>query len=214
MQCHAWLRYTRGIPNTSSDAANEGTRAHEVFEKLVTRQLDIVDVDDPELADGLGLCLDWVNDQAGIVHAEVEVDFGAKFGFVDLFGTSDIVIDHSSDLTVADLKYGRGLVEVAGNTQLMIYLSGAVAKFGRRPQYRLAILQPRGNHPDGPTRECIVTNAELDKFEQELGYAISMNYHPRGNPKVGDHCRAYCKALGSCPAVAAHSIQLFRSTPV
>lgn len=213
IECHAWFRYTRGIKDEGSAAADEGTAAHLVLAKVLGGETKISSIDNEELADAIGVCMDWISDQVGEIFSEVEVDFGAKFGFVDLFGTSDLVILGDDLLTISDFKYGRGLVEVPGNTQLMTYLSGAVAKFGRRPRYRIGIMQPRAYHPDGFVREAYVSQEDLDAFEERMAAAILANYN-RGPAKVGDHCRNFCSALGSCPAVAAHSVKLFRSTPV
>lgn len=212
LYCHGWLALNRGLPNETSAAAAEGTEAHEVLESVLRGTLDLDTLKDNEMHDYLSSCLEWLFYQPGVIHPELRMDFGSTFGFVDLFGTSDVVIDHPEHLTVADLKYGMGLVEVEGNTQLLTYLSAAVEQFGPRERYRLAILQPRAYHPQGTIREWWLTHRELEEFRVLLGDAISRNYN-RGKPTAGDHCRKYCKAQGSCPALARHSLELFRSTP-
>ena len=74
------------------------------------------------------------------------VNPGKTFERVDLWGTSDIVIEHGNHLTVIDFKYGRWPVQPKNNKQLMIYALGAAAQslqriesfsrglFKRRPQ--------------------------------------------------------------------------------
>lgn len=211
--CHGWLKLNRGIPNTSSAAADEGTLAHSYLEKAITEGFDLASLDNEEMFDALSMCMEWLEKQPGTKHAELRMDFGEEFGFVDLFGTSDLVIDDEECLTVADLKYGKGLVEAPENYQLLIYLLAAVRKFGTRKKYRLVILQPRANHFDGPIREWTFGQNTLDAFRIVIGEAIHQNYN-RGTPTVGAHCRKYCKAQGSCPALAEHSLHLFRTTPV
>jgi hypothetical protein len=210
MLCPAWRRLTVPLPKTSSAAADEGTEAHALFESMILMKR--VDCKNMEMFDYVGSCVDWVADQPGIIHAEMELDYGEEFGYVNLFGTADLIVDHPDCLTVGDLKYGFGIVEAEANSQMMIYLVGAVAKFGPRSSYRLVILQPRANHFKGPIREVIVTPEELDAFKAKLQAAIADSYTNKP-PVVGAHCRKYCAALTICPGVKAHVIKLFKGDP-
>lgn len=215
MKCHAWLSTIRQLPDRddSSEAAEEGTLAHHYLEQGLLGNLQELAKAPEDMFDHLMPLIEWVESQAGFLYPEMELDYGDYFGFVGLTGTSDVILDHAEHLTVADLKYGRQMVEVTDNTQLMIYLVGAVHKFGVRERYRLVILQPRAKHADGPIREVWVTHAEFLDFAYELNEAIMGNY--RGGPAtVGHHCRKYCKALGSCKAVRDYSLNLLRSTPL
>jgi hypothetical protein len=164
--------------------------------------------------DALMPCVEWTKEQAGDLHVEQKVDFGDPFDFVGLTGTSDLIIVARDSITIADLKYGRGVVEVRDNTQLLIYLVGAVHKFGRRPSYTMAILQPRAWHCDGPIRTWTITDDELKAFEARLQTAIEGSYNPKSPLVPGDHCQHYCKALGRCKAAKKYSLDLFRRTPV
>ena len=167
----------------------------------------------PDMDDTIASVAEWLLDQPGQVLAEEQVDYGSQFGFHGLFGTSDSIILEPDRITTADLKYGFGIVEVEWNPQLMIYLSGAVAKYGRRDRYRLAVLQPRGRHDDGPIREWEFGNKELDDFNKLLSTAIHKNYKG-GKPVVGDYCRKYCKAMGICPAAAKAAVAIFKENPI
>lgn len=211
--CHAWRRLTHDIEDTSSAAAEEGTRAHEWLADHLLKTRDLVNCDDPEMSDHLFMCVEWVQSQEGTPQIEIKVDFGAAFGFADLTGTADLIFDHKDYLTVADLKYGRQVVEVHDNKQLMCYLVGAVHKFGRRDKYQLAILQPRAWHKDGLLRTTWVSDQELRQFETALGEAIKASYNPKTKATAGPWCQHYCKALGRCKTAAAKSLDLFRSTP-
>lgn len=212
MSCPAWRRFTVALPKqASSAAADEGTMAHAVLESVLSEKIKVVEHPDLDVTRHIQSVADWVYRQKGVVHPEVEVDYGEEFGYVGLFGTSDIVIVHRSHLTVGDLKYGFGLVEVENNTQLMIYLVGSVAKFGKRKKYRLVILQPRGDHFKGPIREVWVTHAELEEFKLRLSQAIADSYSNKP-PVVGPHCRKYCAALAVCPGVKEQSIRMFKES--
>ena len=218
MECPAWFRLTRGLPNPSSAAADEGTHAHMLLSRHLKGESELRVNPDNDTYQNLMPIVEWVYEQAdrpkAIVHSEVKVDYGDKHGYVGLTGTADVVIVDPEWLMVADLKYGRGLVEVGNNTQLMIYLVGAVEKFGPRPVYRLAILQPRGDHFEGPIRMVDVTPDELAAFDLKLQEAVRKSYQRDYPAVLGPHCRKFCLALAVCPAVAELSIQLFRDNPV
>lgn len=212
--CHGWRRMVAGIEDQPSEAAELGTRAHSWLADHLLGIGQIENCPDPEMYDYLSSCIAWVEDQPGALHVEQSVDYGAPFGYVDLTGTADIILEAVDHLTIGDLKYGFGLVEVEYNLQLLIYLWGAVQKYGARPQYQIVILQPRAWHKDGPIRPFWISHEDLIKFSRDLEKAIAANYHPRSKPTVGDYCRKFCRAFGRCPAAAAHSLSLFQEHPI
>lgn len=167
-----------------------------------------------DMADHLETVMDWLQDEHGTVCAELRMDFGSQFGFEGLTGTSDVVIVSPQLLTIGDLKYGLGVVEVTENPQLMVYLSAAVAFFGKRPLYRLVVMQPRAYHKHGPIRDFWVTNEELDEFNAVLEHAIRQNYSPTGKAVPGDWCRHWCKALPTCEAVQKKVLEVFKNNPI
>lgn len=217
LNCQAWFRLTRGLENKSSRAAEEGTLAHSHFEAHLSGIQGLDSLDNDEMQDALLSCTEWVEDQVeevgGELHTELRVDFGEKFGYVGLSGTADVIVVSEGELLIADLKYGVTPVEVEENTQLLIYLVGAIHRFGPRESYRVAILQPRGYHAKGPIRVWQVSKKRVAEFEEHLKAAIHGNYNG-GQAVVGPHCRNYCLAAAVCPALAAHSLRLFRETPI
>jgi hypothetical protein len=167
----------------------------------------------PLMNDLITMVAEWMQDQPGDLYPESRVDFGGQFGYEGLFGTSDAIIVTKAMIHVADLKYGKVWVDVVKNTQLMIYLSGAVALHGKRKKYRLTIAQPRAT-AKGAFRSYDLPHSELERFNVELEKAIGANYKRSSKPAAGDHCRNYCPALGTCPAVKEKAIQIFRETPI
>lgn len=214
--CHAWRRLTWGLPDESSEAAEEGTIAHAWLSDHLLGKRDLADCPDEEMADLLFSVVGWIQDQletpGTVLHVEHRVDFGALFGYVDLTGTSDQIFVHPKHLTVADLKYGRGLVEVVRCLQLLIYLAGAIHEFGPRERYRLVIQQPRAWHEKGPIREWWITHAEMEEFLPQLEQAIKANYDPRAEATPGDHCMKWCKAMSRCRSVAQDSLRRLAQT--
>lgn len=224
MVCWGWMRTVAAHREKygrkpSGAAADEGTRAHERFEELLTSTgrpvvyseapgpvtlPDLPDFLEHEFDEDLVPLYEWVQDQPGDLYVETQVDFGSSLGYVGLTGTADLIFVENDRLTVGDLKYGRGVVEADRNLQLMTYLYGAIQKFGSRPTYRIVVLQPRAYHPEGPIRPYYVTEAEMEVFAFELERAIEENYG-NGQPHPGDHCRNYCEAFGSCRAAALAS---------
>ena len=214
MVCHAWRRLNVGIVEPpSSAAAEEGTQAHALLENILNyHHRDwVYSPKDPIMGGHIEGVMRWVRRQKGTIVSEGQIDFGSEFGYVGLFGTADVVIVSPNQLTVCDLKYGRGLVEVEDNSQLMIYLLGAIAKYGKRKKYRIVIMQPRADHFKGPIRQVVVPATKLNKFKVELQKAIAGNY-ANSPPTIGPHCRKFCKALAVCPGVRNHAMKLFKET--
>lgn len=215
IECGAWLTTMRQLPerDDSSPAAEEGTLAHHYFEQALLGNQEEFGKTPDAMYQYLVPVVEWVKEQPGILHPESEVDFGDYFGYVGLTGTSDVILEHPDHLTIADLKYGYGVVEVEDNWQLFCYLVGAVRRFGKRERYQMVILQPRPYHSRGVARSLWIDHEEFLRRADILNAAIQNNYRG-GKAVVGDHCRKYCKALGSCKAVRDHSLMLLRSTPI
>jgi Protein of unknown function (DUF2800) len=212
--CHAWRRQVVGIEDSGSAAADEGTLAHEWLAEHLLGRRDLAKLDNEEMFDYLMSCVEWIEQQPGEHHIEQKVDFGEAFGFVDLTGTSDLILVHDDHITIGDLKYGRGVVEVEDNLQLLTYLVGAVHRFGQRPSYRLVILQPRAWHQDGPIREATISNEKFLEFREKLEKAIEGNYSHKSKHSVGPWCRKWCKGLATCPAAKKHSLSLLAQYPM
>lgn len=223
--CGAWMRLNAVLPEqVSSAAADEGTLAHAHLEKALLkkypRHVDTKDTDDilgllhppADMEADLRSTLIWIEQQRGEVYPEIVLDYGDQFGFIDHTGTSDLVIVDEEMMTVGDLKYGRTIVDVADNPQLLIYLSAAIQKFGKRSLYRLVVFQPRAWHRHGHIRDWFVTNEEMELFNVQLKKAILANYRG-GKPNPGPHCQEFCKAIGICPGPKEQAIQLFKRIP-
>ncbi len=171
-----------------------------------SKPLVVTPLGDEDEDEDLTPVLEWIADQPGQLYSETRIDFGQPYGFENLTGTGDLTWVEPHRLTIGDLKFGRGIVEVESNRQLMVYLAGAINRFGPRDEYRLVILQPRAWHEDGAIREYVVSHAEFLVFEFDLVEAIEANY---GNGKchAGDHCRKFCPALGTCVEARRHARQ-------
>ena len=216
--CPGSVRLSRGLPNRSSDFAEEGTDAHTVAAALLEGKPWPVDVPyDEEMEAAVRVYVDYV---ASIFGREgfagsilIEHAFDLSSIYKGLFGTADCVIYDASKrkLYVLDYKHGQGIpVEAFGNTQLLYYGLGALVTLPYEvEEAELGIIQPRCNHPDGPIRTWQVNVTRLFDFAFEV-YEDATRTEDRNAPLVpGGHCR-FCKASGICPSLHAQSTEVAR----
>jgi hypothetical protein len=196
-----------GLPESTSPAASEGTRAHTILEQALTERKPVKhfrgQADDDEMLRHVGAAWALIlgyQGSTGSLTIEVKTDAGESMGRDDLYGTADAVIWHGSHLTVLDLKYGVWPVSPVANKQLQIYAVGAAAQAAKTVEtITLGIIQPRTDGP--PLKLHTMTRAELVLFAHELKQAASAtdSQDPPRNP--GDHCR-FCRAASQCPTLA------------
>ena len=218
LKCFAWRRLMAELRETggespSSAAAEEGTDAHERMELHLSGRTNLSE-------DYLGFhelmeAIEWVEAQPGELFLEEKVDFGEELGYTGMTGTVDITLVEEVRLTIADLKFGRMVVEHRHNPQLLIYLVGAVARFGKRETYRVVILQPRAFHPQGTIRVWEIDHKTLQRFiVKELEPAIEGSYADNSVATPGTHCRKFCDVAGSCKALRQVGLERLRATPI
>ena len=139
-----------------SPAADEGTTAHALLEKSLGRRQP-----PQRFADMPGVNQEMIGPVTAVWHlaarlqagcdrlaVEMKVDLGRLFGRPDLWGTADIIIEHSNHVVMLDFKYETWPVNPVENKQLMICAIGAAAQSLQRIEvFTLGIIQPR---TDGP----------------------------------------------------------------
>lgn len=210
MVCTDWLNATRGLPNVSSVYAAEGTEAHKVLELCLRLKVGPREVtDDENMIDAVASALSWIEDyveQTGAeIYPETPVNWSDRTE-VGTGGTSDLVLVSPDELVVADYKHGRGvIVDPTQSSQLRLYLAGAIKKFGRRPSYKVVILQPRASGFQA-VRSVDVTEQELAIFLEKAHHATEKNLSGTGERNAGDHCR-FCTAAALCPALAERALR-------
>lgn len=219
---HRWIHCTPAPyleaqhPDSTSDAAAEGTAAHELAEHKLRQHLDqptprpVSEWDSEEMDDYTDQYADHVMaelqrarevDKAAFLAIEERLDFSHIVP--DGFGTGDALIVSDDTLTVVDLKYGKGVeVSAEGNPQMRLYALGALATYGviyDIEQVRMVIFQPRlGNvSVDEITVDELTTWAE-----GVVRPAAEKAIAGEGELKAGDWCR-FCRHATQCPALAA-----------
>lgn len=141
---------------------------------------------------------------------EIRVDFSRWVP--QGFGTSDVVIVADNELTVIDLKYGKGVrIDAMGNPQARCYGLGALAVYDELYDIRkvhIMIIQPRLDHI---TEETLTTEALLQWADEVLAPAAQLAWKGEGEFNPGDHCR-FCAARGICFARASQALQVLSSS--
>lgn len=212
-ECEASVQFIESLslPASTSDAAEEGTKAHALAEKWLTTKVR-PECEDHDMLGYVGVYVAQVLEAYGdfdILHVEHKVPLIYSKGET---GTSDAVIVHADgSLTVFDLKYGVGVtVEAEKNKQLALYALGSVFHLasaghvvtGETP-VRLVIVQPRTR--EGSFRkEWSTTVQELREFIRpvEESAARIVSGRPRDFSPCESACR-FCPAKLKCSAFAA-----------
>lgn len=226
---HRWIHCTPAPyleaqhPDTSSDAAAEGTAAHELAEHKLRQHLDLPTTrptsewESEEMDDYTDAYADHVMaeltrarkvDKAAFLAIEERLDFSHIVP--DGFGTGDALIVADDTLTVVDLKYGKGVeVSAVGNPQMRLYALGALATYGPIydiQQVRMVIFQPRlGNI----SVEEITVDELVAWAEDVVRPAAEKAAAGEGELRAGEWCR-FCRHAAQCPALAA---EMFAPVP-
>ena len=217
MACPPSARLEECCQNKESDAAKEGTVAHELCELKVKIQLgEDVSMSEYEALKENPLftkemdactniyadyCIDTAKEEHGLPLIEVELDLSSYIP--EGFGTVDCVIVSEKTLHVIDFKYGRGVeVSPVENSQLMIYALGAYDLYS--PIYdfetvKLTIVQPRLS-AEPKTWECSIQ--DLLDFGEKLKPIADMAFKGGGEFAPSEHTCLFCKAKYTCRARA------------
>lgn len=206
MSCAGFLHFEDLPKPDTSEAAEEGTAAAELLERLLKKQPIVGQATNgvyfnDEMHFFIRPIAELIQRSAhGEVFAEQRVDWQTRSG-IWVRGRYDVSFDAENILYIDDLKYGWGIVEAPKNWQLLAYAIGEVIRRKTAfPKIRLRIHQPRPHHEDGPTRVWEITYAELLEYKEQIESRLEMIQHGHNDLQTGKHCK-YCPAAGeSCPA--------------
>lgn len=219
INCPGSVAATRGIVDTGSDFALEGTAAHGLSEHCRKTNLSAQDFlgwtmrvqtgetyrDFPvtqEMVDAVTEYIDWVDEVIGDdlieerVHYEEYVPKG--FGKLDAARMFTLLDYGLGAGFVTDFKYGKGVQVFAKNhTQTKIYALGIYLKYNWLYGFRkfvLRIAQPRLDHMD----EWEITVEDLLKWAEDvLKPAAARVLAGDTTRKAGDWCQ-FCKIRLTC----------------
>ncbi|WP_028822324.1 DUF2800 domain-containing protein [Propionimicrobium lymphophilum] len=224
---HRWLNCTPSAhlesdePESTSNAAEQGTTAHALAEHKLRRALKQrskrpvsawIDDEMESLTDDyvayvqehISLAEQTCGDPQVLIEQRLDFSHIVPGGF----GTGDCVIIAEPTLQIIDLKYGQGvLVEAANNPQLMLYALGALHAFGDLYDIEtvaVTIYQPRRANVD--TWEISV--AELEHWaETEVKPKAELAATGQGEFCPGSWCQ-FCRIAPTCRARAEANLAL------
>jgi hypothetical protein len=209
--CPGSVKLSENMPKTTSVHAEEGTKAHDLAEKILKgEKLDLAKYDE-EMVEAVTVYVDFIRKESeNADFLLIEEGFALTELHPDLFGTSDAIIYHRSRklLQTVDYKHGKGLaVEAESNEQLMTYALGALMKT-KVPcaEVEMVICQPRAFHPDGPIRSWTIPVTTLLDFAADLVDAAKRTEDPNAILVSGDWCR-FCSAAPICPLLHSTALE-------
>ena len=224
---HRWLVCTpsakleEGFPDTTSEAAREGTLAHELAElkvrhyfytpdfgkkKYTTRanKLKKEDLWKDEMERYTDEYLDYLKvtalnlNTAPYVAIEQKLDLGNWIP--EGFGTADCVMVYGNTVHVFDFKYGKGVqVDAEQNPQMMLYALGAYAAYKMLypiEQICMTIVQPRIDH----VSEWTCTLEELLSFGEKVKEKAALAIEGKGEYHPDEKACRFCRAKAQCRA--------------
>lgn len=211
-------------PDESSEAADEGTRAHAVAESMLRfslgsdRSVRLVKADNPEMARHVVDYTRWV------IRDLLPTEQFLPERKVPLFyrpsdrGTVDATIFGGTRLVFRDLKYGVGIsVDAEENDQLLIYGESTARDIEALLEEALPddmpvimeIFQPRDMHNSEATRSWTITRSELRQRAKlyqlrhdEIEAGKNLKFVP------SDKACQFCRAKGLCKAYAAQGFSV------
>jgi len=236
--CPGSLVLEAAYPNKSNEYSDEGTACHEVA-AWALREPDRVPAartgeyikvsgehEEPRFVRFTEALADMVDAEvrtmrvlmegALAVFIEHRVDFSSIVGVPNQFGTLDIgIVTSDGELQIRDFKFGHTPVEVAENTQLLIYGVALYEELSLTYDIsgiRLGIHQPRAR---GLTEWTCTAKWLAEEFAPMLRAKVArtqaaerdVTVMPPGtweaeylNPKPNEGECAWCKAMSGCPA--------------
>ena len=218
MVCPGSVELCRGLPDTSSSAADEGTMMHNAAAVCLEQggnALALVGtVDgrtkltlDEDQARSVQVYVDHVRAiveaTKGTLLVEQRVSIEHLTGEEGAKGTADAVILTPDELIVLDAKFGRGVeVEAENNPQLLMYAHGVLKEHEIAYEFsriRIGIIQPRL----GAAPEWTLSPYELEEFAVRALEAANFTRWPDAELVPSPKGCRWCRAKATCPAIRA-----------
>lgn len=206
MVCAGFLSFEGLEESEPGEAAQEGTAAAELFERLLlgndipAQARNGVYFND-EMRFYLKPMVEEIRSRAeGKILAEQKIDWQTRSG-INIKGTYDVSYVSEGRLYIDDLKYGWGIVEVTENWQLLGYAIGEVIRRGQSfNEVVLRVLQPRPHHEEGCIREWKLTYAQLLDYKERIEKRMEEITNGLKTLQTSKNCK-YCSAAAeACPA--------------
>jgi uncharacterized protein DUF2800 len=208
------------IVETTSDAAEEGTGAHELLDlslkkgvhtkKFKGKKFNKIWEATPEMVNKVGLVWEWVQ---GMVLDGYELTHESRVNIKATgdSGTLDVSLRRGSHLIICDLKYGRGVTVLAEeNEQMLLYACGHLDDHKLWmivTRLTLVIWQPRQTEEP---RTFDLTIKELNAFRQKATQTVAMINSNQTSFNPGEKQCQWCPAKAECKSFAKWNIEKAR----
>jgi len=207
---------SQGYPEIVKPYAERGTAAHELGEFCASLGINVSETIglvfnnipvDHKMIDDVSIYVSYLQQQATLYQVKPLLEQRVcllSTGRDDVFGTSDCVfiIIRNGIVEIIDYKNGYGLVEVANNSQLIGYGIGALDTFNlwdKVTHIKTTIVQPNGNHIDGPIRSCFYSIEMMRQWVEIFKESIALSLDKTQLPNAGEWCY-WCDAQANCRA--------------
>ncbi|MBU3155154.1 DUF2800 domain-containing protein [Clostridium estertheticum] len=232
LTCPPSARLELQFENKTSEAAEEGTLAHELGELTLRKELKFISTrkfnsefkkieahelftkDMPDYVDiYVNTCMEKVSEARAktpdaVINLEQRLDYSEWVP--EGFGTGDMVVIADGTIEIIDLKYGKGVpVSAIGNTQMRLYALGAISEFSFLydiKNVKMTIIQPR---LDSISTDEISAIDLLYWASEKLAPAAALAFKGEGDFCAGEHCSSgFCRANAVCKARADKNMEL------
>lgn len=232
---HRWLACTpsalleQQFPDTTSEAAKEGTLAHELAELKARHYFQTVDFGRTKFTRAVNKLKKhelWQDEMNGYTDEYMDYIKAAALAFksspyvaierrLDLqayvpegFGTADCILISGGAIQVIDFKYGKGVpVSAEHNPQMMLYALGAYDTYKflyQIQEVRLSIVQPRIDR----ISEWSCTAEELLDFGEYVKTRAALAIKGEGDFVPGNDTCRFCRARARCRARSEENVRL------
>lgn len=163
----------------------------------------------------LNVALDWIRDfvdeHGGTVLSEQRVYPDGLVGRADMHGTVDVQIVNKRTYVVMDYKDGMAPVDATRNPQLVMYALGVLAGLAREnhpKKFLIVVCQPKLKMKGSPVISTWeVTPDELLAMVPGIIAEAAATEAPDAPLVPGEAQCKYCKAKGTCSALARQSME-------
>ena len=246
LNCAGSVALEAKMPKRSSPAAAQGSVAHKIAEEFHTGKVDLIElqmrVGEIVKYDGFDIEIDeqmideavnyhevieqlttelFAQRKSSPVVSKTEAEVKAPSIHADVWGTADKIVYRKGDvLLLVDYKYGKGVVEVEENDQLMQY---AVAVMDTESGWAfdkvvLVVVQPRASHEEGRVRRWDTTPAFLREYAKKAQRAAVETQNPNAKRTPDSEWCRWCRAQTICPefngVLTEKAKQAFNAAPL
>jgi hypothetical protein len=206
MRCEAKPWREKGLPDETSEYAEEGIKAHELLE------VSIKNNQPPYMFNGYPAEMQYevqkvldtlASFEAEELYSEQRLDISFITTEKGAEGTADVVIAKGDKLIVVDLKYGFKKVEAEENEQLLMYGAAALEKYdvlGEIKTVEMIISQPRLNNVSTWVLPASELRERLKPFRKQAIRILSAKGGDKNLHAIpGDKQCEHCKIKATCP---------------